>query len=582
MTQRNEHILRIKSHQKSVKAGHAERLSDVLVRAGINLNLFCGGRGVCGKCMVKVLKGGLSPPAENEKTFRTVKKWDDRSRLACQTEILDNATIDIPEETLISSTADPGRTGIEAFPLDPAVKSYIMPLKPPTLDSPYSFEEICRKTLRKKNIRFFPETLAKGAHLLKDNQTAYAVVYEDRDILDLGPYENIYGFALDLGTTTVVMELIDLNTGKTCGTSAFLNPQSGYGADVLSRITHASTPEKVIELQKLIIRAVNSEAEVLLKKFRIPKESVFEFCLSGNTAMSHLFLGLPVRTLASAPYFALFSGLPPLPASSIGLTGHPRARLYVVPNIKSFVGGDVASGLAATGLLRDKGRFLFVDLGTNGEIVLKKGSRFTASSTAAGPAFEGMNLSCGMPAVPGAVTKVWYDGKIRAETAGGKKAAGICGSGYIDILAVLLENGILNTGGKLRTPSSRLEVADGVYITQKDIRELQLAAAAVKTGIAILLRENRLSVKDVEAFYIGGAFGNYLNIQNAQKIGLIPSVPPSRIRFRGNTSLEGARILLLSRKIRKTVFETVSGIRHFSLASHPGFQDRFIQALDLG
>ncbi|MBN1271672.1 MAG: DUF4445 domain-containing protein [Candidatus Aminicenantes bacterium] len=580
---KKKHTLTLTSHKKTIKAGYQERLSDALLRAGLPMNLFCGGRGVCGKCRVRVVEGRLSPTTENEKTFQAVKHWDTRSRLSCQANVTGDLKISIPPESLVSSVLDPGRAGIPEFPLNPAVKTYLISFHPPTLASPLSLEEICKKSLRKKSIRFVPDVLGKASSHLKDEAEAvYAVLYKDRHVLDIGFYETVYGFAVDLGTTTIVLELVDLVTGKTVAADAFLNPQTRYGADVLSRITYASSPEKNKELQDMVIQEVNRKVSSLIKKYGIRQEAVFEFCISGNTAMNHLFLGLPVQTLASAPYHALFSTMSDLSASSIGLNGNPQARVYIVPNIKSFVGGDITSGLTAVELLKEKGRFLFIDLGTNGEIVLKKGVRFTASSTAAGPAFEGMNLSCGTLAVPGAITKIWHDGKIRFETLDGKKPSGICGSGYIDLLAVLMENGLLDKDGKLLTESKRIELAEKVFLTQKDIRELQLAAAAVKTGIGILLYENRLSPKDLDAVHIGGAFGSYLNIRNAQKIGLIPGLPISKIHFRGNTSLEGCRLFLLSYKTRNKVSEAVSRIRYLSLASHEGFQDRFIRALELG
>jgi uncharacterized 2Fe-2S/4Fe-4S cluster protein (DUF4445 family) len=330
-----------------------------------------------------------------------------------------------------------------------------------------------------------------------------------------------------------------------------------------------------------VVDGLNMLLAGLFRANRVSPDNVYEAVVAGNTAMSHLFLGLPVATLAVSPYAALFSVLPALRAEETGLALHPSGRVYLAPNIQSFVGGDIAAGLSAVDLEHRTGNFLFIDLGTNGEIVVKKGSRFTATSTAAGPAFEGMTISCGMLALPGAVYKAEYrkDG-LRLETIAARPARGICGTGLIDILAGALRRGDLSAQGHILESSKKIAVTDDLALSQKDVREVQLAAAAVKTGIRMLLDENGLATADLDGIFVAGAFGNYLNIANSMRLGLLPRCDRSRIHFVGNSSLAGARALLLSRSERARCEKLAKKVRHVSLARGAEFQNIFIEALE--
>jgi uncharacterized 2Fe-2S/4Fe-4S cluster protein (DUF4445 family) len=296
--------------------------------------------------------------------------------------------------------------------------------------------------------------------------------------------------------------------------------------------------------------------------------------------MSHLLLGVPVRFLATAPYLAVFSRLPELEAREVGLAIHPRAKVYFAPNIRSYVGGDIASGLLASRLASRRGNLLFIDLGTNGEIVLKAGGELLATSTAAGPAFEGMNISCGMPALPGAIYEVEDDGTLRVFTLGGASARGICGTGLIDVIAIALRRGDIAAGGAIRNAQKKIPVSETIALTQEDVRQMQLAAAAVKTGMRMMLKIAGLSVSDLDGIYIAGAFGSYLNIRNSMELGILPRLEQRKIRFIGNSSLAGARLLLVAQKEREKIESLVAKVRYFSLASDPEFQNMFISALE--
>jgi uncharacterized 2Fe-2S/4Fe-4S cluster protein (DUF4445 family) len=254
----------------------------------------------------------------------------------------------------------------------------------------------------------------------------------------------------------------------------------------------------------------------------------------------------------------------------------------VAPNIKSFVGGDIAAGLAAIDLSQQKGDFLFIDLGTNGEIVLKRGRQFTATSTAAGPAFEGMNISHGMLAVPGAVYKAEYADGLKLMTIGNRPALGICGTGLIDLVSLFLERGAISPQGHITGRENKIGVRPNLFLSQKDVREVQLAAAAIKTGIRLLLGLHKLAVADLDGIYVAGAFGNYLNIPNSMRLGLLPRLARKKIIFVGNSSLAGAKALLVSRRERIRCERLAQKIRHVSLAMDDAFQKTFIEALAFG
>jgi uncharacterized 2Fe-2S/4Fe-4S cluster protein (DUF4445 family) len=312
----------------------------------------------------------------------------------------------------------------------------------------------------------------------------------------------------------------------------------------------------------------------------VPRHRIYDAVVAGNTAMNHILCGVAVDSMALAPFHAVFSTLPPFAAAEIGLALHPQARVYISPNIKSFVGGDITAGLVASDFAAGAGPGLFIDLGTNGEIVLKKGGEFVATSTAAGPAFEGMNISCGMLAAPGAIHRVEWDNGFKCRTVDDLPPQGVCGSGLIDLLSGAVARGLVGRDGRISGTEKRLRLTDRLALTQQDVRDIQLAVAAVRSGVELMLREFRLETRDLERILVAGAFGSSLDVANAQAIGLLPDVSPGRIAFVGNASLSGARLLLITRSAR-TVAETLAAkVSHISLATRPDFQDEFVRALE--
>jgi uncharacterized 2Fe-2S/4Fe-4S cluster protein (DUF4445 family) len=577
--------IRVLSPRTTGTAARGDLLSDVLRTAGIPMSLYCGGRGICGKCLVRIVRGGVSDPGERESAFLRVRKVRQGFRLACLTRVHGDLTITIPGSSLLGdvSVLDAG-LDVQLHP-DPAVRKLSFDVRAPDLSDPVSAVEAVERRIGKR-LLCSPEAAARaGAVIGRDGGRITATILDDDELLDVesGDASNrCFGAAVDIGTSTVVVELVDLVTGKRLGREAAVNAQAPYGADVVSRISYAGAADGNLErLADILRRQIDGMIAALAREHGVASDHIYEIVAAGNTAMSHIFLGVPATTLAAAPYHAAFAKAPAVRAGALGLSVHPRCRVHLAPNLKSFVGGDIAAGAAALDLADLHGNILFIDLGTNGEIVLKKGPRTTTTSTAAGPAFEGMSIDCGMLAVPGAVCAVrWSDGPV-VRTIGGAPARGVCGTGLVDILAVGLRHGLVSADGRIRAASRSLPVAEGISLTQRDVRNLQLAVAAVRTGVRLMLEDAGIAIADLDRVFVAGAFGASLNIRNAMCVGLLPSLAASKVVFVGNSSLAGARKLLLSRSERGKIETFARKVRHVSLASSPAFQKEFVKGLRL-
>jgi uncharacterized 2Fe-2S/4Fe-4S cluster protein (DUF4445 family) len=583
-------ILKILPDGIDLAAIEGEGLDDALAKAGIPLSLYCGGRGLCGKCFVEIVRGTLPEAGEDERALAARRRLAPHFRLACRVRIAGDLAVRIPASSLLPRMPVLSQGVERSFALDPAVRKIRLAIPSPALTEPQALFDLVRA-------RFPGEGLTASPDALRSLVRAWAegggpageitvVLHGGRELLAVEPgdtADRAFGLALDLGTTTVAAELVDLVAGRVMATATALNAQVKFGADVMSRITAAfGDPARAEELRRVLLDSLNALIGSLCESSGVAGREIYEAVVAGNTAMNHLFLGLPVDTLAVAPYFAVFSSIAPVQASESGLKISSTGKVIVAPNLKSFVGGDISAGLAAIDAVHRPGNFLFIDLGTNGELVLKNGSKFTATSTAAGPAFEGMAISCGMLAVPGAVFKA-ADGKgtaVAVETVGGEPPQGVCGTGLIDLVALALRRGLVSPQGQIRDPSKAIPVADGIVLTQKDIREVQLAAAAVKTGIRMLLEAEGLSIPDLDEVYVAGAFGSYLDLGNAMALGLLPLVAREKIRFIGNSSLAGARAMLLSMAERERCEALAGRIGHESLARGSAFQSLFVDALE--
>jgi len=573
----------------TVRAKSGELLADVLERAGVSLSLYCHKKGLCGKCAVRIRSGLLPFLDAHEKAVLEKRGLSPDYRLACMFRLGGDTAI----ETLPGSRL--GRVAVleagvsRPVVFDPQVRKLSLALEKPPLTSPEALTESMAEALGTEGLRFPGAALRSLGRIAAGGEPprlVTAVLYGEQDILEIEEGDTsgqTYGLAVDIGTSTVVVELVDLNSGTTVGRAASMNSQASYGADVVSRITYAfQNPDNLQRLRKSIVHLLNGIVADLSERTGVARERIYEAVVAGNAAMNHLLCGVSVDSLALSPFHAVFSSLPPLPAADLGLELHPSARVFIVPNIRSFVGGDITAGLAACELANEPGNALFIDIGTNGEIVLKKGPRFMATSTAAGPAFEGMSIGCGMLAVEGAVQRVeWRDG-FQLQTIGGLPPQGVCGTGLIDIVALGLAHGLIGRGGKISAPGKKLRLTDEISLSQHDVREIQLAAGAIKTGVRLMLKEFQVRPDDLEAVYVAGAFGNSLDIGHSLSLGLLPSIAGDKIRFAGNSSLAGARRLLVSAPERAAAESLARSVDHVSLATRPDFQDEFVRSLEFG
>ncbi len=498
-------------------------------KAGIILNTFCGGKGTCKKCLIKLELSG-------------------QEVLACQYRIQSDLTVTIPDES-----------------------------------------------------RFFEQKIL--AHGIDTEIDAAAAIYE-KYIGKASP-EKIFGIAVDIGTTSVVAKLINMFDGQCLATEATLNPQCRYGDDVISRISYADNEEKLAELHSVIIDCINNLASKLYKKTTVDAKFIYEMCVVGNTTMNHIFLKLPISQLGQAPYKAFSLESHDVSAGQLQLEMNPAGNVHTVENIAGFVGSDTIAVALAVDIDSAEEMTLVVDIGTNGELVLGTKDKLYAASCAAGPALEGARITCGSRAAKGAIEAVVVnEDDIVLDVIGNCPARSICGSGLIDAVAVMLQLGIIDLTGRFAEPAnlrgkvspailSRMCEQQGepafvlsqsgstgkIFLRQKDIRETQLAKAAIRAGIKLL--QNRIGLKDedIERILLAGAFGNYIRKESALRIGLLPDVPLERIAFVGNAASSGARMALVSQHYRDKARELAGRIEYIEIAHEPEFQDVFADSI---
>jgi uncharacterized 2Fe-2S/4Fe-4S cluster protein (DUF4445 family) len=419
--------------------------------------------------------------------------------------------------------------------------------------------------------------------------------------------DRVYGMAFDIGTTTVVGYLLDLVGGSQLALASTLNPQVAFGADVISRISFAGTnPSGLSLLQARIIHALNSLVQEAARSAGICTVEIYALSVVGNTTMHHLLLGLDPSGMGHLPYNPVLADSLDISASDLGIRIYPQARVFLLPNVAGYVGSDIVAGILSTRLPGRERITLGIDIGTNGEMALGSRDQILVASAAAGPAFEGSQITCGMRAEPGAISQVFAeDGDIRWKVVGEVPPQGLCGSGLVDLVALLLRLGLIDEGGRFREPDlspvsvpqeirRRMRRAQEgwefvldqsgegdrpVILSQRDIRELQLAKGAIRAGINILLDELGIHIHQVEEIWLAGAFGNYIDPGNAQTIGLLPPYPQERISPVGNAAGEGAKMALLSQDARRQASRIARTARFIELASRSDFQERFVEAL---
>lgn len=597
--------------QIDIHAPIGTTIAKAALAAGCAVETPCGGMGTCGKCRVEVT-GRVSEPDPSELRFLSDNELASGVRLACRARIEGEVTVLIPvaSRSLVQKILSDGI--VNDVHVVPAVsKLYVSLPKPSLLDERGEFERLAagltvydiQAVIGVQMARTLPRILRAA-----DYQVTAVVV--DHELIAVEPGDTVrqnYGIAYDLGSTTVVGYLIDLNTGHEVGVASSMNPQIAYGDDLVARINFAMTEENGLGmLRDAAVDVMNSIARRLAEVHGISLENIYEATVVGNTCMSHAFLGLDVSTLGLSPYVATVCCEMVMRADEAGLTINPGAKIHVLPNVAGFVGSDLVAVVLST-LREDEFRTrLAVDVGTNGEMALLHNGQLYACSAAAGPAFEGARISCGMRGGPGAIDSVKIGETVEITTIDNRRAVGLCGSGLVDAVAEMLDAGIIDSTGRMIEldeaehlwPELRRRLIRGaegmefilateseagkrepITLTQRDIRQLQLGKGSIRAAIETLLRVAEASADDLGEIVLAGAFGNYIRKESAVRIGLLPSIDVDSIVPVGNAAGAGAKLALISVRERERASGLADRIEHIELASHPDYEMEFMDKM---
>jgi uncharacterized 2Fe-2S/4Fe-4S cluster protein (DUF4445 family) len=591
-----EHTVDLEPVGRRAHVASDATLLDAARSAGVELVAVCGGIGICSGCRVRCVAGQLTPPTLEEEAEYSPDDLRAGWRLACQARPLGDVRLDIPPDSLTT----PQRLQVEgealAVALDPVVTVLDVTLPPADLHDLRADERRLRDAFPEIDLTIGTAALGDLARVLRAHgwSARLALRRGGQVAAALPPGTALLGLAVDIGTTGLAAYLIDLATGDTLARAGAMNPQIAYGEDVISRIVYANDhADGARQLQARLIATLNELVTGLCAGTGTDPAHIVEAVWVGNTVMHHLALGLPVRQLGEAPYVPVIDRAVEIRAADVGLATAPDARIYLPPNIAGYVGADHMAMLLASGAAESGQTTLAVDIGTNTEMTLAHAGRLVSCSCASGPAFEGAHIRHGMRAAPGAVERVQIlDGAVHVQTIGGGRATGICGSGILDAVAVMTAHGIVNSRGVL--DAAHPLVRDGAFllalsgdahaavtVDRKDVAEIQLAKAAIRAGIDLLLREVGLDADALEAFVIAGAFGSYIQVESAVRIGMFPALPRDRFTQIGNAAGMGACRLLVSGALRDRADALARTIDYIELTTVPDFQDVFIERMAL-
>jgi len=579
------------------------------LKGGVDLANICSGKGYCGKCVVEVIEGQLSPQTDWEKKRIPPEKLAKGYRLACQALIRGHVVVRVPDQSRV------GRQRLVIMGKEPPValkenvEKIYLELNAPTLHDPRADDE-----------RILEALYAKGYKDLKvDHLIGKALPKVAREggwkitvtILGKGEIINVqagdttkqsFGVAVDIGTTKLAVFIVDLLDGNLVFADGIMNPQIRFGEDVISRLHFAAQGEDNLkEIQHTIVGGINELVNKGVADTGIKRENLYELVAVGNTAMHHLFAGIEPKSLGLCPYPAGLGRSHDVKARDMGLDINPSGNVHLLPNVAGFVGADAIADILASRLNEKERLTLLMDVGTNTEVMLGTRDQIWSCSTASGPAFEGAHIRCGMRAASGAVEKVRIgpDFEVTYKTIDDDKARGICGSGIIDSVAEMLKSGVIDTSGRMilknhkrvrdRSPGKeefvlvfKEETSAGkedIAITQDDVREIQKAKAAMYGGYMTLMRKSGLRKEDLSEIVIAGAFGNYIDPESARILGMIPEIPLNRISFLGNTAGSGARMCLKSLDIRTEAWRIAEKMKYIELAVEDIFEEEYINAM---
>ncbi len=600
----------------TIEAREGETVLAAAMRAGVHINASCGGAGVCNKCRVFVEEGrakGESLPEGGFKACTLIPETDLVVRVPVESQLDRRALLRTPKRLARAFLTAVERP--ERFPPSPSMRKYFLELPPPDLSDNLPDLRRLKRGL-KEILGEEPEVewalLRDLPYILREkNFRVTATLYRHperkvpvvRELVPGDTHRGALAVAVDVGTTTLCLELVDLDRGEVLAETSDYNPQISYGEDVISRIEYARREGGLETLSRKVRERVAALMEELYTKAGVRAEEVILVSLAGNSVMTHLFLGLEPRFLREAPYVPVAAFYPPVPARELGLPVAPGAMAEFAPSVASYVGGDIVAGVVAAGFYEEAPLTLFIDIGTNGEIVVGNQDFLACAACSAGPAFEGGGIKHGMRATVGAIEAVSIDPATFEPmilTIGGRKPKGICGSGIIALMAHLFMTGLVDRSGKYRRDVEHPRLREGrdgweyvlvwgkdsatgedIVFTEADIDNLMRAKGAMFAGYQTLLESVGLSVEAVERVILAGNFGSYLDLEQAITIGLLPDLPRDRFYFIGNSSLRGARLAAISEKAREKATEVARMMTHFELSAHPGYMDYYMSALFL-
>ena len=602
--------------RRTLQVAHGATILASAQAAGVDITATCGGRGRCTSCRVKFVSGAVPPPTVMDELQLGDALVREGYRLSCQCRVVE------PVDVLVAPPLDERSFQIlgarvppeelARIEIDSGIRKEVVTVDLPKDEHRQTSDlEALLALVGRTTEDVSPEVLKTLPHALRDHHGEITVTTFGSRLLAVEPGDTSllkFGLAVDIGTTSVVTTLMELESGEQLAAVSSLNPQAVFGADLMSRIAFAQfNPGNLRKLQTRIIGLLNQHIEQIVRDSGVLAKWIYKVVIVGNTCMHHILLGIDPSHVGLAPYAPVMRHPLVLPARELFLKVNPEARVCLLPIVAGFVGADAVGVALATRIAETPDLRIAVDIGTNGEVLLGSRDRLWACSAPAGPALEGAQLRHGMRGALGAIDRVWLeDGDLRVQTIGDAPAQGICGSGVIDAIAVLLDTGAVDWMGLIaveerdRLPAPLRErigvrgeervvilVRPGegnapreILLTQDDIRQVQLCKGAIASGAAMLQRIAGVAPEQVSELMLAGGFGNYLSIRSALRIGLIPPLPASRIRYVGNAAALGAQLALMSEAERARADRIARRIEHVSLAAHPDFQDVFVDCLN--
>jgi uncharacterized 2Fe-2S/4Fe-4S cluster protein (DUF4445 family) len=623
----NQLKVRFLPHERTIKVPIGETLIRAAMAAGVHVNASCGGEGVCGKCRVLIEEGEVSGGVTERLSAADLEKG---YRLACLSKLISDVTVRIPVESSVDTTAlsrqyTPRRTArIKVTDINflkeqglffaPVVKTYVELSPPEAKDNLPDVSRLIR-TLNKAGdwhkLELTMPVIRKLPGILRENNfkvtvTIVKAVREEgkNRIINIQPGNTTaqnFAVAMDIGTTTIYGQLINLETGESLSEFGDFNGQISYGEDVISRIMFAEKPGGLVKLQEVVVASINKILGKMMAQAKIDRENISTITLAGNTTMTQLLLQIDPRYIRRSPYVPASTLYPPFSASSLGIDLDEHVTALLFPEISSYVGGDIVAGVMGSGMYRSEELVLFMDIGTNAEIVIGNKDWLACAACSAGPAFEGGGVEFGMRAAKGAIEDFSIDPTTfepMIVTIGNVRPKGICGSGLITMIAVMFENCVIDNRGKFNRSlnSKRIRENNGVWeyvivwkdetqidrdiaLNELDIDNLIRAKGAIYSGCMTLLEEVGLSVDMIEHIILAGGFGSYIDLERAMTIGLLPEIDPDRVTYIGNGSLLGARMSSLTNKIRQDVIEVTRRMTNFELSETPSYMNNYVAAM---